>query len=443
MMHLSNLLLVATLISGYGACYAFNPRPLSSKSPFSIRGSTTQLFSSKDDENVVIVGGGVIGLSTALYLKKNDNNLNVTVLDKVSSTGPFTNGPVTAYSMGHVKPKFGIGFSEFKKKLCNECLDYQSEWLDDMEYSGTVDEQDCMVPSIALECVDTANDDEKADFYKFFLGDLKPTNLTIEEALEIEPLLGTDYENWLYFNDTARYDPDILLLSLRAACEKRGVALRLGEEWGVESLQINDDGDCTGVNLSGGEILGTVVVANGLGLETLVKDFTTVPVKPAETHWYKLRSPKKPFMSVRVSYTTNYIVSKPDGTVYVGDAGLDFVNVGESDGDATLANAKKLVPTIDTLDIEESMKAIRLMTADEFPIIGATKARNLYICGGFGGIGVTMAPYAARLVGHFILDNDTTDELSEVDKEVLEMCSCSRSCDMDEAFEKGGIVLGY
>ena len=71
MMYVSHLPIVATLIYGYGACNAFHTRPSFSKSHLSARGSTTELYGSTDDQNILIVGGGIAGLSIAHYLKKN------------------------------------------------------------------------------------------------------------------------------------------------------------------------------------------------------------------------------------------------------------------------------------------------------------------------------------------------------------------------------------
>ena len=40
----------------------------------------------EDNKKVVIIGGGIVGISTAFYLNKANANLNITIID---STGPY------------------------------------------------------------------------------------------------------------------------------------------------------------------------------------------------------------------------------------------------------------------------------------------------------------------------------------------------------------------
>lgn len=430
-MYIANLLTVAVLISVHGVCYAFKPRAFNSKSHSSVRGATTRLFSSTDDQNVVVVGGGVIGLSVALYLKNNDinNNLKVTLLEKETSLDARDDGPTTPHSMCHIRPKFGVGNSTVKLKLFEEANEMQVQWLNAMGYSDRIDDQNCAVP------------DEKTPFFEdSFLG-LNKKNMEIErfsrEKIRAEePLLTEEFEEWLYFRKTIRYDADVLLRDLRRACTEAGVVLNLGEEWTVESLKINDAGDCAGVNLATDkEILGTVVLANGNSIGSLMQDFCSVPLKQVESCHFVMRSEKKPYLPFRISSTKVFIVPKPDGTVRVGDSGCFPSALGTSDPAVTLNNAKQLVPTIDTLDILETKVCPRVMTTDDIPIIGESKVAGLYLAGGFGGYGVTVAPYAARLVGHLILNNNDYTALSPTDIAMLISCRPTRT-DAPDVFDE-------
>jgi len=419
-MYISHLLLVATLISGYGACNAFHTTPLYSKSHLSVRGSTTELYASTNDQNILIVGGGVAGLSIAHYLKKNvsNNNLKVTLLEKEVSVNCRDRGSASVNSYCTITPKFGANkSSKTLNKIIDEGQSMYSDWISEIAYDGDVETQGVVVPFSTL-----------TEFDKEKFGDRK---ISVDEIRKIEPLLNENIEEWVYFEEGVKYNAQILLNSLRAACEKKGVVMNIGEKWDVECLTFDDDGDCRGVKLADGdELLGTVVVANGNSCKTLMKDksgkdFDIVSITALEAQVLTMKPKKSVSLNTRVVGADSFVLQNPDGTIFVGDSGQFELPDNIASVDACLAEAATLVPVVADWDVEESYVAIRAVTNDEKPILGEiTNCNNLYVAGGLGSCGTTTVPKCAQLLGSLILDG--MDGLDDADRRLLDACSPTR-----------------
>ena len=78
-------------------------------------------------QNVIIIGGGIIGLSCALQLLQRDNTLKVTVLEKEASLAQHQTGHNSGvihagvyYKPGSLKAKFCIEGCQATKQFCTE-----------------------------------------------------------------------------------------------------------------------------------------------------------------------------------------------------------------------------------------------------------------------------------------------------------------------------------
>lgn len=420
-MYISHISLIATLISGYGACYAFAPRTFNSKSNLSIRGSTSQLFASTDDQNIVIIGGGVAGLSIAHNLKKNDKDVKVTLLDKESSVELKDGGSATSCSLCFIYPRFGFSQNGIVENLIIKGNEMHREWRNEIGYNGSIENQGVVLPT----------NENYIELALALNTDLSENKVKSDDIEKVSPLLNKAVEEWLYFKESEKLNAQDLLTSLRTACENEGVVLNLGEKWNVESLKYDDDGKCTGVELgSGEELLGTVVAANGASLSMLMKDksgndLKVFPVIASQSQHLVLKSEDIPYMPVRALSSKAYVIPRPDGEVFVGDSGgqLEPTDTVE----ACLANAKEMVPTVDTLPVERTYKAIRGFTADDVPLLGIDNDTGVYVAGGLNGYGVTVAPYIAEVVGTLIRNGGSLEGITGDVKQTLSNCMVDRS----------------
>lgn len=419
MMYIYHLPLVATLISGYGACYAFSPRAFNSKSHLSIQGSTTKLFASRDDQKILIVGGGIAGLSIAHYLKKNDidNNCEVTLLEKEESVDRRDRGSASVNSYCTIDPKFGKSSVPVMQEMIIESQSIFSDWIQEIQYDGEVEDQGVIIPKDALTTEDL----------KQWNGRIK----SVDEIRQKQPLLSESINEWAYFETGVKYNAKILLKSLRAACENQGVVMNLGEQWDVESLTFNDDGSCAGVKLAdGNELSGTVVVANGNSFNSLMKDksgnaFDVGEIEALESQCLVMKPKNNVLMNERVVSIHSFILQNPDGTIFVGDSGSYRNKDNTASADATIASAAEMVPSVVEWDIVENFVGLRARAPDSIPILGEIKnCGNLYVAGGYASYGTTIAPKAAQLLGTLILNG--MEGLNQSDQDMITYCKPDR-----------------
>lgn len=269
------------------------------------------------------------------------------------------------------------------------------------------------------------------------------------QVRELEPRLHPNVIGGWWFPEDASVDARRLTCSLRAACVGAGVQLNFGDEYEVKSLEMGsstppssgggggEDGGasdggagCVGVHCAGGRVYAprSVVVANGSWMRHLLP----LPVTPHKGQMFSLRVPPgSPPPLSRVLYAQDtYIVPKADGRIIVGAT----VEPGRYDGDVTpeglmhcLSEAVRLVPSLAGLPIEESWAGLRPTTPDKCPILGGTDQwSNVFLAGGYWRNGVLLAPKTGQLVGDLVVNDGDASSMAEVDRNLLRAFSWGR-----------------
>jgi len=403
---------------------------------------------------VVIVGGGIAGLSIAHYLATTSNK-SVTVLDRTGpapSSGDSKTESASSASQGGLGQQFfGKGGAPYDSlydesnetfgsglllSMCLKSRDMYEEWTNAVEEG-------------AKNCPFWAADkywwDEESELERWEVGYRSDQTTAVTEAwkmddelykknredsLKLQPLLDGLRENWWFVPKTASVDAQRLMCSLRAACAGAGVDMRFGENGNVESL-LKDGEDCIGVKLAKGEeIMGSaVVVANGIALNELMKTVPelteTVPVvKDAGNPLLTLTTQdKSQFMDQAVLGEGCSILSKPGGRVLISSCQDDGV-----DQNVVAARAASVVPAVSVLGFVRKITAHRPMTQDFLPILGQKNGcGNLYVAGGFNYYGVMLAPKIGKLIGDLILCGGEIEKIDGEDEKLfLTKCSPER-----------------
>ena len=84
------------------------------------------------------------------------------------------------------------------------------------------------------------------------------------------------------------------------------------------------------------------------------------------------------------------------------DAAVDAAVV-----DWMLRRACEYMPQLAFLSATRVWTGFRAATSDKLPLIGATHDATLYLLAGFEGLGITVAPAAARLLADHLLARKT------------------------------------
>jgi glycine oxidase len=369
--------------------------------------------------DVIVVGGGIIGLAIAWRARQ--AGMSVAVLER-DLAGQGT----SRVAAGMLAPVAEVEFGEAGRRLLELGLRSAAMWP---AFAGELEARaGAPVGLTATGALLVARDDDDArelerqlDFRRS-LG-LSVRRLRPSEARDLEPALAPTVRLALEAPDDHCVDPRLVLAALRRACDAAGVRLRerasvARVEWVGESA---DDGDgdgargrVTGLVLADGEHLPAeqVVLAAGPWSERIegLPPGAGMPVRPVKGQILRLRDPAGAGLLQRVlRFHGGYLVPRGDGR-YVLGATVEERGFGLAPTAGgvyqLLRDARELIPGISELEIEELSVGLRPGTPDNAPVIGRGAVRGLVWATGHHRNGILLAPLTAELVAGVLADRD-------------------------------------
>jgi glycine oxidase len=349
--------------------------------------------------DVVVVGGGVIGLSIAWRAAA--SGMVVTVVDSRPGRGAgwaaagmlapvgeahFGEDPVTAL---HVQAaREWPGFAGDLETASGRSVGYLAQ--------GTL--------LIAVDASDRAASDDLLA-YQLSLG-LSARRLSARECREAEPLLAPGIRGGADLSEDHQVDNRRVLDALMEACTIGGVTMVADE---VSAVDIQD-GRVSGVALreGGRRSAGALVVAAGCRSGQLagLPGPLQPPVRPVKGLTIRLRAtdgvpPLARTVRGLVRGRSCYLVPRRDGTVVVGataeEKGFDLSVRAGGVGDL-LDDARRLVPSIEEYEFIDTTTGLRPGSPDNAPIVGATGLGGLVMATGHYRNGFLLAPVTAHEV---------------------------------------------
>jgi glycine oxidase len=367
---------------------------------------------------VVVVGAGVIGLSCAWRLAL--DGLATVVVDPEPGRG------ASWVAAGMLAPVNELRYGEQDLLTLNlaaaECwpafaadLEADSGRAVGLRTEGTV--------LAAVDEGDAAWAAELLDF-QHELG-LTSEPVSVRRARQLEPALAPGLRAAVWTPGDHQVDNRRLLAALTSAVEAHGVEIRRRRVVEVEV----EDGGVRGVVLEDGDALAapTVVVAAGHDSGSLPGlGEPALPVRPVKGQILRLRGPARPPLlhhTVRaiVQGASVYVVPRDDGTVVVGatveERGRD-TSVTAGAVYELLRDARRVVPGLSELELEETIAGLRPGSPDNAPLIGTLPARpggpdvaGLVVATGHFRNGILLAPITAAAVTGLVRGGDLPPEL--------------------------------
>ena len=354
--------------------------------------------------DVVVVGGGVIGLAVAW--RAASAGAAVTVVDPSPGRG------ASWAAAGMLAPVGEAQYGEDDLTRLNVVA--ARAWP---QFAGELDAASGRSVNYrsggSLLVAADPSDREAVDDvlrYRVALG-LAATRLGSAQCRRAEPLLAPGISGGVELTDDHQVDNRLVVLALLEACRSAGVSFvddRVAE--------VTSDGSrVTGVTLdrAGHLDAASVVLAAGCwsGQVGGVPAPLRPPVRPVKGLTIRLRAPDgapRLARTVRglVRGRTCYLVPRTDGTVVVGatveEKGFDLdVQVGSLVD--LLADARRLLPVVDEYQLVETTTGLRPGTPDNAPIVGTTGPDGLVVATGHYRHGFLLAPVTAdevvRLLG--------------------------------------------
>ncbi len=377
--------------------------------------------------DVVVVGGGIIGMAIAWRARQ--AGLAVTVLERDLA------GQGTSHvAAGMLAPVAEVEFGEAGRGLLELGLRSARMWpafASELEaYTGASVGLMRTGTLLAARDDDDARELERQLDFRRSLG-LGVRRLRPSEARELEPALAPTVRLALEAPDDHSVDPRLVLAALRRACDAAGVRLRErspvarvevegagGDEVGADGAAgeavAEAGGRVTGVILESGERLRAeqVVLAAGPWSERIegLPPGASVPVRPVRGQILRLRDPAGPGLLRRVlRFRGGYLVPREDGRYVLGatveERGFGLAPTAGGVYEL-LRDARELVPGISELEIEELSVGLRPGTPDNAPAIGRGAVHGVIWATGHYRNGILLAPLTAELVAGMLADGD-------------------------------------
>jgi glycine oxidase len=353
------------------------------------------------NSEVLIIGGGVIGLSIARELQKKGAE-RITIVDR----GPIGREASWA-AAGMLAPnietdsdedfhKFGIESLDLYPKFAAELLDETGIDIE-LDRSGTL-------------CV-AFSEDESIELHKTHARQqarhVSVELLSGEELRRLEPSISEDVRAALFYPNDWQVENRKLVAALREFAQRSGI--RIVEDVEVSGL-IAEKQNVVGARTSVGDFRsGTTIIATGAWTSLIKIGETTMPVSIRPIRGQMLSFLSRERLLRRVIYSHHgYLVPRSDGRILVGatveDVGFDKTTSAEGIDSLRLA-AVEILPQLANADIGETWAGLRPFADDGLPVLGEIPGwDNAVVATAHYRNGILLAPKTAEIVASRIID---------------------------------------
>ncbi len=344
---------------------------------------------------VIVVGGGIMGLSIALELRK--SNLDVVVLEK-----SIPGAEASSAAGGMLAPQFEAPGPGPMLDLAMLSRMAWPKFAADLEERSGVDLE--YLTSGGLQVAFTDDEvhalDAKVAWHQ--AQGLRSELLTGPDLFKQEPRLNPKALAGALYADDHQVEPRKVLRALAVAATRAGVLFKTGT---VRSL-VETRGAITGVDVDGETLEASLVVLAAGAWSGLVTGAAVDPgrVKPVRGQMMELQV-RSPIFSHLLKSAGGYVVPRSDGRVIAGSTmemvGFDK-NVTAEGLSKVLAAAIQLVPALGEATVSSTWAGLRPWTDDQLPFIGEGSKPGLLLATGHFRNGILLAPITARLIGQLV-----------------------------------------
>lgn len=347
--------------------------------------------------DVVIVGGGVVGLSLAYELARRGAEVELLERGRLG-------GEASWAGAGIVTPASREGAREPIDRLRAESVELTARWSHDLREETGIDNgyRPCGALEVAIEEEDRQAWKKSLKAWK--AQGVPAHELEPAEAHRREPVLSAHLTGVYHLPTEAQIRNPWHLEALAAACRRRGVALR--EQSPVVEV-LREEGKVKGLRTPWGRVEGDrYVIAAGAWAAALLEPLgLKLDAKPMRGQIALLKGPSKVLDHV-VWAGHRYLVPRDEGRVLVGstmeDAG--FASYPTAAGiQGLLAFALRLAPGLADLEFEKAWAGLRPGSADGHPYLGLVPGlENLYAACGHYRAGFELAAGTALVMAQLL-----------------------------------------
>lgn len=347
--------------------------------------------------DVLVVGGGVIGLGVAWRLAS--RGASVTLLE-ADASGARPEAASRAAG-GMLAPAAEIQFEELDLyRLGRESLRRWPAFAEDLE-AASGQPIGYRTEGTLVAALDRDDAEALRRLFRFQREQGVPVEwLATADALDREPFLSPRLAGAIWSPEDHQVDNRALHAALREAALRAGVTMRDGEA--VEAVEADESAPA--VVTAAGERMEAcaIVVAAGVWAGRLAG----LPLRPVKGQMLSLRM-AAPFALSHVVRTPRvYLIPKPDGRLVVGATSEEMghdVRVTAGGLYRLLEDAVEAVPGVEELELIETWAGLRPAARDHQPVLGFGAMPGVALAAGHYRHGILLTPITADAVAETVL----------------------------------------
>lgn len=329
--------------------------------------------------DVIIVGGGIIGLSLSIALRK--RGASVLVVER------------------------GEPGRESSHAAAGMLVDFPAETPPALQTLATASA--CMYPEFVHELQDESgtNVDLREQGTVFFpspdhLSELMTDHPLPAPLAELEPALADSKRPAIYLKERS-VDPRALTVAALKATRHRGTDISSGTT--VTSVLVSD-GRAAGVSTSQTNYRAPIVVnCAGAWAGSFPPDH--FPARPMKGQMLSVAAPSRDLVRHVIRAPEIYLVPRSDGRILIGatveNVGFDKRTVADTIQRMHQA-AMHLVPALGQARRLEAWAGLRPGSPDNLPMLGESQTPGYFVAGGHFRDGILLAPVTAHVMAQVI-----------------------------------------
>jgi len=336
--------------------------------------------------DILIIGGGIIGLSLAIELKLRGSNITVLTRDFQQAAAQAAAG-MLAPQAENIPPSPMLD-------LCLRSRELYPDWINKLEtISGSkTGYWPCGILAPIYDKQSTFNS-QHLTFCEW---------LDHDAIHQHQPGLNTEVIGGHWYPNDAQVDNRALFRTLQLTAKQLNIDIRQG----IAEEIIRKGSKVLGIKTVKEELQAShYILATG----AWSKELLPVPIYPKKGQMLSVclppNSTNKLSLQTVLFGTEIYIVPRQDGRIVIG---ATSENVGFTSGNtpsgmqALLTSALRLYPELQHYPIQEFWWGFRPATPDELPILGPSAWDNLTLATGHYRNGILLAPITAILIADWI-----------------------------------------
>ncbi len=356
---------------------------------------------------VLIIGGGVIGLSIARALwKRGISGITILESGEIGKEASFA-------AAGMLAPQSETDTIDDFFTFCNESNQlypkFAKELYDETAIDVELDQSGTLY--LAFNKSDVRQIRERFALQK--AAGLKVEHFTARQITKVEPFVSRDVQEGLFFENDWQVENRRLLAALRRFADENKI--NLVENAKVEKI-LTENGFVVGAKTIKRRFdAEKVILATGAWTSLIKSDEISLPeVTPIRGQMTSFHTSKRLFSKV-ICTPRGYIVPRKLGRILTG-ATVEGVGFDKSLTDEGLQsvknNALEISPGLANLTIDESWAGLRPFAADGLPILGGfPHCGNLFAATAHYRNGILLAPLTAEILADEIIGRSSSKYL--------------------------------